>query len=306
MDDVRGVDLNLFVILDALIRHRSVSRAAESLGMSQSAVSHALARLRRHFGDPLFLKTREGVAPTARALALAPDAAQFVAFAQKALVGRGGFDPATSQRVINMNLTDMAELQLLPTLMQRLAAVAPGCRLQTVQVRDMQEALESGAIDLAIYGPLKTARDIRQQKLFEHVFVVIASRDCPIGPGITIEDFCATDQVVISPTRSDRMTIEAQLARRGLHRKAALTTPHWLAVPHIVGASRDYLAIVPLSLAELYKDFCGLKILTTAFELPKIEILQYWHARSEGDAFNGWFRALVREAFFKNAAVHIR
>lgn len=305
MDDVRGVDLNLFVILDALVRHRSVSRAAESLGMSQSAVSHALARLRRHFGDPLFLKTRDGVAPTARATALAPDAAQFVAFAQKALVGRGGFDPATAERTITTNLTDMAELQLLPTLMERLATVAPGCRLQTLPVPDMQQALEAGTIDLAIYGPVKTARDIRQQKLFEHVFVVIAARDCRIGPRITLEEACTMDHVVVSPTRADRMTIEAQLARRGLHRRAALSTPHWLVVPHLVGANPQLLAIVPLSLAELYKDFCGLKILEPEFELPKIEILQYWHARSEADAFNSWFRALVREAFFKNAAVHI-
>jgi len=307
MPDHRDLDLNLIIVFDHLLRHRSVSRAAVAAGATQSSVSKALNKLRAYYGDPLFLKTRDGVAPTDRALALAPDIAEFVQFTQRTLVGRGAFDPATSERVINLSVSDAAELVLVPPLMDRLKVLAPGCRIRTVDALGReQETLQSGEVDLAMYGPIKSASYIRQQKLFDHVMVVLAHPDCRFDGEITLEQLLSLEHVGIAPTRSDRASLESQLAKAGVNRRLALTTPHWLIIPYVVARDANWAAMLPRLVAEIFRDQFGLKILTPAFDLPKIEVIQYWHQRAEFDPFNIWFRTLVKETFFKNASLHIR
>lgn len=307
MEKYRNVDLNLFVAFDALLRHRNVSRAAESLGLSQGALSKSLNKLRQHFGDRLFLKTRDGVAPTDKALAMAPDVSRFMEFAQHSLVSHRPFDPATCERTITLSTTDMAEVALLPALMERLRAVAPGCRLRTFDSPGQEHRqLEEGEVDLVLTGPLKPGGETRQQKLFEHRYVVIAHRDCPLDDEITLEQFRQMDQVLVPPTRSHSVTLPPALLKLGANPKVFLTSPHWLVIPHMVACGPSFVAIAPLVLGELYKGMGAIKVLRPTFELPKIELLQYWHRRSDGDAFNIWLRATVREALFHNPSLHMR
>ena len=307
MQDHRDLDLNLLVVFDHVLRHRSVSRAALAAGLSQSTVSKALNKLRAYYGDPLFLKTRDGVAPTDTALALAPDVTEFVRFTQRTLVGRSAFDPATSERVITISVSDAAELVLAPPLMDRLKVLAPGCRIRALDALGREhETLQSGEVDLAIQGPIKSASDIRQLKLFEHVGAVLAHPDCPFEGEVTLEQLAGLDHVGIAPGRSDRASLELQLAKLGLERRLALTTSHWLMIPYVVARAPGCVAILPRLVAEIFRDQFGLKVLTPAFDLPKIEVFQYWHQRAELDPFNIWFRSLVKETFFKNASLHIR
>ena len=305
MQKFRDIDLNLFVVLDALLRLRSVSKAALALGMSQSSVSQALKRLRDHFGDPLFLKVQQGVAPTDKALSLAEDAARFVAFAEAAMVGQGRFDPSTAQRTVVLGINDMAEVGVAAPLLERFRQLAPGCSLRTLDVRgeNLKLGLANGDIDLTITGAVKPEGDVLQQKLFDHYFVVVTGAASDLPGEIDLATFAALPQIVVTPA-SDNTTIEAMLARQGVERRAALSTPHWLAVPHILQRSPNHVAVVPRQLADLYAPF-GLRILRASFELPRIEIHQFWHRRANTDNFNIWLRGLVRDAFFRHPELHI-
>jgi len=301
------LDLNLIVVFDDLLRHRSVTRAALAGGVTQGTISKALKKLRLYYDDPLFLKTNDGVTPTPKALAMEPDVTGMVRAARNSLIGRGAFEPSTAQRTINLSVSDGTELVFIPALMAHLRSLAPNCSLRTIDALGRErEALETGEIDIAIYGPIKTTGRIRQQKLFDHVMVVLAHRDCPFNEEITIEQMATLEHVAIAPTRSDRLSIEAQIAKAGVQRSPALTTPHWLIVPHVVAGNPSTVSIVPRKLAEIYRDLFGLKVLTPRFDLPLIEVLQFWHERSDFDPFNVWLRTLLKQMFFKNADLHVR
>ncbi len=296
MDKHRHLDLNLFLVFDALLRCASVSKASLTLGVSQSAVSHSLKKLREHFGDQLFLKTRDGVAPTDKALALAGDVAKFVAFAQEAMIGPGRFDPSTAQRTITLCVSDMAELTSVPALLGRFAAEAPGCRLRTVAVwdDDLKRGLEQGEIDLAITARAKPAGDVLQQKLFENSFTVVAGPDSDLDGEISLETFASRRQVVVDPSPSAGASVDVVLARQGVERDAALITSHWLTVPYVLREQPTWVAVAPRQLAQAHAPF-GLKVLKATFDLPKIEVFQFWHRRANADTFNVWLRALVKE-----------
>jgi DNA-binding transcriptional LysR family regulator len=145
-------DLNLMVVFDALMRERQVSRAAAELGLSQPAVSNALARLRRLLGDPLFVRTPGGMAPTPRALAMAPAVGQALAQLRGALNTAAGFDPAASTREFRLGMTDVGEIYFLPGLLRALGERAPGVLVSTARHSAVQlaEALAGDQLDLAI------------------------------------------------------------------------------------------------------------------------------------------------------------
>ena len=304
MDKHRHVDLNLFLVFDALLRCASVSKASQTLGVSQSAVSHSLKKLRTHFGDQLFLKTREGVAPTDKALALAEDVSRFVAFAQAAMVGPGQFDPSTAERVITLSISDIAELTFVPALLERLAIEAPGCSIRTIEAwdDDLRRGLEQGDIDLTVTARAKPHGDVLQQKLFEHRFVVVAGPGSDLEGEISLEEFSHRRQVVVDPARAPGANVDHVLARQGIIRNAAFTTSHWLIVPFILREQPSYVAVAPRRLAYAHAEF-GLKVLKTTFELPKIEVLQFWHRRANADNFNIWLRGVVREVVSRTGRI---
>ncbi len=297
VEKYRGLDLNLFVVFDALLRHRNVSRAAQSLGRSQSAVSHALSRLREHFGDELFIKTNEGVIATDRALELEDAVSQFVRHAEAALVRQAAFDPTQSTRRITLSISDMGELTVLPGLLAHLRRKAPNCTLRTVSVwgEPLEEMLAAGEIDLAISGPLKLSANVMQQKVFEHPWTVIAPMAAPFGDRISLTELGQAGHVVVTPTASDRYTIDALLEDRGVRRQAVISTPHFLSVPHLVAWSTNCIAVVPLHLARLHQNDGLVRVLTPDFELPKIQVTQYWHRRANRDPLNSWLRASIRD-----------
>jgi DNA-binding transcriptional LysR family regulator len=297
---LRRLDLNLLFVFEALLRTGGVTRAAEQLDVTQSAVSHALANLRTYFGDPLFVRTKDGVAPTQKAQMLAPAVMQITALSRDALFPEASFDPLTAERVVTLCLNDLGELVTLPLLIERLRQVAPRCTLRTVQMvgPELEAALENGSVDIALAGPLKFSGDILQQKLYDMGFVVLAHRSAPLISPISREDFDRFEQVVVIPSRMDVLPLDPALKRLGLERRAYLTTPHTLVLPAIIRRNPDLIAVVPRILAhEMGLD--GVKRLETGFDLPSFPVAQYWHRRFAADAFNVWLRGVVRDLFYK-------
>jgi DNA-binding transcriptional LysR family regulator len=297
IEKYKGFDLNLFVVFDALLRHGSVSRTAIELGRSQSAISHALGRLREHFGDELFIKTHEGVIPTERARELQSSVESFVEHAERALLRQAAFDPATSSRRIILNLSDLGEIRVLPPLRARIEKEAPNCVLQSVSLwgEELERRLAEGDIDLVITGPLKLSANIQQQKLFDHPWVVIAPPSLAIEDPIGREEFEAHGQIAVVPTASDKYTVDGLLEREGVRRRTVISTPHFLGVPHIVAAAGDCIAVVPEHLADLHRDAGLIKVLRFGFPMPPIEVHQYWHRRANRDPFNMWLRGVIRQ-----------
>lgn len=214
---LRNLDLNLLITLDALLRLGSVTHAADELGLSQSAVSHALAKLREGFGDRLFIKTHNKMVATPKALAIASTISQIVALARNAVAPAIAFSPATAERRLMLCLDDIGELAILPQLMGALRRTAPGCSVQTLPAdpTQLEGALASGKADLAITGPLDDTGELLQQKHYSHTFTVIASRRSRLGAQITLAQFTAMDHVAQASLAPARISLTSALQQRG-------------------------------------------------------------------------------------------
>ena len=294
----RQIDLNLFVVFDAVLRTGSVSRSAKALGVSQSAVSQALAKLREHFKDELFLKTSTGVAPTSTALSLAEDVRQFVAFSETALINRAGFDPLESNRDIRIGMTDMGEIGMAPVMLEEFRRTAPNCRLVFLDLwgEELSEGLERGVVDLAINARSPPAGDVLQQKLYENSYILLAHRDNPIGADVVAADLATTPHLVVSPGRLGYTSSDDAMMFAGVRRNVSVHVSNWLAAPHILEAQPDLVAFAPEYLGLAYARF-DLKIIRPKFPLPKIVAFQFWHRKVNADPFNLWLRTRVREMF---------
>lgn len=294
------LDLNLLPVFDALIRVRNVSRAAEQLDMSQSAVSHALKRLRLFFGDQLFLKTGGGMQPTPRALELLEPVLAVMGAVRGQLLVREGFDAATSRRSFSLCLTDMGELIFLPKLIERLRQAAPGCTLRTLQLpmNQIEAALERGDADLAL-GSLRTVPDgLYQQQLFMRSFVTIVNRrNRRIGEALTRAQFFEMEHIVVSMSGRREDAYDSIVDQLAGPRRIYLTTSHFLTVPMIIEQNPELIATVPRELATRFAAYRSVKAVDTPVDVPPFAIRQHWHPRFQHDAANSWLRRQVKDVF---------
>ena len=297
-----GLDLNLLILFDAIHRCDSVGQAARTLAISQSAASQGLRKLREHFGDPLFLKTRDGIRPTSRAQELAPQFAELLEQVRRVTTPGGTLDLARQQRTITIAAGDMAELAFMPRLLPRFAQLAPLCKLRSINLEgaELGRALESGEVDLCLNGALRFGGEVHQQKLLAHRFVILARRDCPLEQEIDLARFEAGRHILVEPTRDDRLRLRARLGQAGIRLNPYYTTPHWLLLPHLIDETPNSFAIVPEVLAR-HAEALGLgKMLLPLFALPPIAIFQFWHKRFDTDPMAKWIRGVVREVLFRN------
>jgi DNA-binding transcriptional LysR family regulator len=296
-EKLQGLDLNLLFTFDALLRHRSVTRAAQHLDVTQSAVSHALRKLRTFFDDPLFVKGGEGVVPTDRARALARGVRQVVDVAREMLLVEAGFNPATAHRTVTLCMSDMGEMSLLPFFVERLRDAAPHCRVRAVSLPapEIERALQTGDVDLLLSGPMKVAPGILHQRIFTHALAVIASKLSPVDRPLTIERYASLEHVAVASTRSDLNLRNPTWRKLNVAPTVYLTTPHVTAIPWILARNPTLLATVPLYLARTFSENGTVRILETDFTLPKFPIHQYWHRQFGADRFNIWFRRLVSQ-----------
>ena len=293
------LDLNLLVLMDRLLRLRSVSRAAESLGLSQPAASNALARLRRHFDDPLFVRTAQGMEPTPRAQALADPVRQGMALLEGALAQRPAFVPRDSPRSFTLGITDIGEIYFLPPLMHRLAELAPAATVSTLRLNaaDLRQGLESGRVDLAIGLLPQLQAGFHLRRLFQQRYVCLFRRGHALdGARLTATSFAQAEHVSIVAEGTGHGQVDALLARSGLRRQVRLTVPHFVAVGHIL-AHTDLVATVPQKLAEALTEPFGLAWAEPPVRLPPFGVGVFWHARVHKDPASQWLRGLIATTF---------
>lgn len=293
-------DLNLLPVFEALFRHGSVTRAAAEIGLTQSAMSSALGRLRRQLDDPLFVNTRAGMLPTPRALELAPLLTEALATVRGALGARDAFDPRRTRRTLRIYMTDVGELVLLPKLMRYLHEHSPVMRLETAQLpaSELAVRLETGDIDLAV-GYVPQLRDnIRRARLFEERYVCMTRPDHPLGRSapLTLKEYLAARHVLIASMGSGHQILERTLTERGMEENVALRVPHFVVVPLIV-ASTDLIVSLPSRVAEASARLVKVKVHPLPAPLPSFDVSLYWHARVENDAANRWLRNAMLELF---------
>lgn len=294
------LDLNLIAVFDALLRERSVTKAAQALGMTQSAMSHALNRLRGFFDDPLFVKAPEGMVPTRKAQSLGPSVGDVMATIRQQILSEAQFEPATARRTFTLCMTDMGELVFLPPLMHHLRREAPHCTVRTLQVPidQIEGLLAAGDADLAVGSIQSAPEGLFQQRLFMHTFVTIVSaQNRQVGDRLTLKQFERMPQIVVSLTGRASAAYDSALDEHGIKRQVFLTTPHFLIVPLLLEQHPDLIATVPLQLANVFQRYGTVRVLAPPIALPPFALNQHWHSRFHHDPAIVWLRELMKRTF---------
>lgn len=300
IEALRRLDLNLLPVLDALVATGSVTRAAARLHLSQSAVSHALARLRRAFPDPLFVRTPTGLAPTAFCQALAPALRRLLQDLAAALAAPADFDPATARRSFTLAMTDYVALLLLPPLLEDIRQHAPGVNLEVRLVHQDQSeslAVETGAVDLALLLRPPERSGLRQRQLFDDRFVCLVRKDHPlVGRRLTLERYLELSHLLISPQGQGLGFVDSALLQRGLSRRIVLKLPYFIVAAPIL-ARTDLLLTLPERVARDLAAHFPLRQLPPPMELPPFAMYQVWHDRHDQDPAHRWLRDRITRAF---------
>ncbi|WJT00758.1 LysR family transcriptional regulator [Novosphingobium humi] len=298
--DYRRFDLNLLVVLDALLEESGVHATARRLGMSQPNVSFALAKLRRTMGDQLLVRDGAGMRPTALGEALREPLRRLLHGVEHEILAGRDFDPATASRRFVLSTSDIGELVFLPRLMQELERCAPHVTLECRSLRpaELSRAMGDGAVDLALgYFPDLGEGPFMTQKLFDHPFTCIARSGHPaLDAPWTAQAFLALGHIVVSQSGRSQELFEAQLERMGLRRRVALQSPHFMSVPLLVAGS-DLISTVPKAVGALFARMAPLVLVDPPFEAPLINIQQYWHLRVQDDPGVVWLRSLIARLF---------
>jgi DNA-binding transcriptional LysR family regulator len=294
-----SLDLNLLPILVALHERGSVSQAAVALGMSQPAVSAALAKLRVHFDDPLFVRGAGGMQPTPRVGALVKSARAILAQIEHAMVPEPDFTPARSTRRITLALSDFGETTLLPRLVARLSQVAPGMALRGLDLPapQIEAGLASGEIDLAVgHFPDLRKNQYFQQRLFAEGCAGLMRAGHPLAAErLTLRNYLELRHLSVQSASHAQELIERNLARKRLRRNVVLTMPHFSSVPGLIAQS-DLIATVPQALADhqAQHDARLLVVKLPAEIASAVEVRQHWHRKFHYDARIKWLRGLIQ------------
>jgi DNA-binding transcriptional LysR family regulator len=295
---LKNIDLRLVSLIGELNRTKSVSAAAQKLSLSQSTVSMALARLRKHFDDPLFVRTSVGMEPTPRGAELVEVMKNAEFYMHQALEHRSVFDPLKSTHVFQLRSTDIAQLTLLPTLMNRLRRSGPSMSvtLQNISERTYTQ-LESGEAELAVgFIPARGA-GFCGQRLFQDRFVCALRSDHPrVGRTLTVEQFERESHVAVMTLGTGHSIVEETIGAKRIRREVGLRVTSFTGLGPIL-ANTDLIAILPEQLGVFFAQAGNIRLVELPFDVPPYHIYQVWHERLRHDPANRWFRRLIAELF---------
>jgi DNA-binding transcriptional LysR family regulator len=291
-----GIDLNLLVALDALLVESNVTRAAERTMVGQPAMSASLARLRRHFGDPLLVREGRRLVPTPLAESLAEPVREALLAVEAVMGSRADFDPAVDRRTFTIVASDYVALVLLRPLFARLGVVAPGVGVNVVPVvPDFADQLRRGQVDLVIMPTAFVGRgSFPSAQLFTDRFVLAADRDNPdIGDHVTPESFSRLLYLSYSvgPLRA---LGERELEEVGVERHVEVSTQSFLTAPFLLTGTR-LVSLVHLRLATLVGELARLRLLEPPVPLRPVVEAMYWNPRRTDDPAHRWFRSTIAE-----------
>ncbi|MEP7120956.1 MAG: LysR family transcriptional regulator [Byssovorax sp.] len=296
--NLSAMDLNLLVVLDALLTEQSVSRAAKRLNSTQPAVSRALGRLRVWFGDPLLTRTRHGMVPTPAGLALVGEVRAVLERIQGFVERRDVFDPARSGRTFRMTMSEYPQYLVCAPLLQRLAATAPGVSVEVLPWSlSFPEALDAGTLDLAICPRTTPVPGLHAAELLTDDLVVILRRGHPAAAEpLTPERYAALSHVVSAPNGRAGSLIDDMLEAAGLSRHVVLRVPSIIVLPPLVAGS-DCCATVPRRLVAILGEAWDLAVLPLPLQAPAVSLALLWHDRALHDPGNAWLRGEVQALF---------
>jgi DNA-binding transcriptional LysR family regulator len=295
--DFHGIDLNLLAAFDALMNERNVTRAAAQVGVSQPAMSAALSRLRRLLGDPLFLRSADGLLPTPRARELAEPIAEALRQIEATLVKQPEFVPGEAALVVNLGMSDYPAFVLLPALLEALSEQAPGISINVQAFNDRDDAvdlLDAGAIDAAIgVAPTYPEGRILMRPILRDEFVTIIASNHPAARrGMNMKTFLSLRHALVSPEGERHGLVDQALAQQGKQRTLALTLPQMFAVPAIV-ARTGMTATVMKRVALNSPAGRRLALFPPPVALPDMVFHLIWHRRSDANPALRWLRALI-------------
>jgi DNA-binding transcriptional LysR family regulator len=299
MMQLQDIDLNLLVVFNELLRQRRVSAVAVTLGISQPAISNALNRLRKVLGDELFLRTSKGMVPTPFAESLAEPIGYALGTIHDTLNVTSEFNPASTSRAFTIAMTDIGEIYLLPGLMRRLAADAPGVAISTVrnQSDTLRDEMERGEVDLAMGFLPDLKAGFFQRRLFRQRYVCLFRKGHPLAEcGLTMKSFLASQHVSIVAEGTGHGMVDIAIQRAGVQRNLPLRVPHFVAVGHILQTT-DLIAVVPEAYAARTLEPFGLRSAPCPVKIPDITINVLWHARNHREPGNQWLRQIIFEEF---------
>jgi DNA-binding transcriptional LysR family regulator len=294
MIDLRGIDLNLLVSLDALLAESNVTRAAQRLHLTQPAVSTQLARLRQIFGDPLLIpaETGRGMTRSTRALELMEPLHLALKNLEAVVRHQPSFDPHTDHRSFVIAANDNATAVLGQRLMEQLPTLAgPGVRIAFVVADQpsMATRLERGEIDLLLGSERMVPASMKARKLFDEHFVVVQRKGHPRGTAsLDLDTYCALDHVLVSTSGgSFHGFMDEHLDALGRERRVVLSVQHFTLVPELL-ARTDFVSTLPARFAERYR--ARLDIFDLPFEARGFTLFAAWPPRNQADPAHVWLR----------------
>lgn len=286
-----AVDLNLFVVFDAIYTERNLTRAARVLFVTQPAVSNALKRLRLVFNDPLFVRTKHGVTPTPVADNISGSIKDALHLLNISLTEGETFAPGSSDKTFKFSVHDYDEAILIPRLMEQLAVLAPGVSIECYSVArgDLESELSSGSLDFALDVPLFSAPQLCREQLGMERYVCMVRPDHPeLGSNLTLKQYLELEHIHVSGRRMGVGHVDMALEMLGLRRTIKLRMKNYMAGPQVVAAT-DLALTLPSNLASMYE--------MKTFEMPfKVETLNqylYWHRSADQDQANIWMRNIL-------------
>ncbi|MCB1343694.1 MAG: LysR family transcriptional regulator [Pseudooceanicola sp.] len=295
---MRRPDLNILVILCAVYREGSVTRAAERLNLTQSAISHGLGRLRLLFDDPLFVRKGNRLESTPVARKLAEEAGAGLERLEALFERRTGFDPADDARTYTLGVRDVLEASLVPPLIDAMRSEAGRASLVALHVRRsaMATRLASGAVDAVVDVCLEQPEEVQSERILEEEFCVVARTGHPLACRQSdLAAYLDCEHVLTSVRQEGDAFEDSKLRSLGHRRQIRLRCQHYLAAFNAVRHT-DLVATMPRRLAEMFRASQDVDLLPVPFEIGRMDFHLYWHASRDADPGNLWFRKMVKRA----------
>ena len=286
-----AVDLNLFLVFDAIYTERNLTRAARVLFVTQPAVSNALKRLRQVFRDPLFVRTKHGVTPTPVADNISGSIKDALHLLNLSLTEGERFVPGTSEKTFKFSVHDYDEAILIPRLMEQLAELAPNVSIESYAVArgDLESELSAGSLDFALDVPLFSAPQLCRQPLGTERYVCMVRNDHPeVGASLTLKQYLELEHIHVSGRRGGVGHVDMALEMLGLQRKIKLRMKNYMAGPQVV-ASTDLALSLPSNLARRY----DMKVFEMPFKVETLNQYLYWHRSADRDQASVWMRNIL-------------
>jgi DNA-binding transcriptional LysR family regulator len=297
--NIANKDFNLLLVFHVVYQERNASVAAARMALSQPALSHKLNKLRHEFGDPLFVRAPRGLTPTPKAHELAPLVQRLVSEMEAFYEQCEGRDFLARAERIHLYSTDYIEQTLLPRLLPRLRQQAPNLQLITHNTRGLlpREELEKGTCDLAIAGFFADLPDtFRQQRLLSEDFVVLASQSNPrLQAGLDLQGFLACEHLLTTLTGDLNGLVDRALAAQGQVRKVAAGLSSFIAPPRLLRGTDLLLTCLRSVAEEAVAHDTDLRIHSLPLALPRVEVMQIWHERTDADRLRRWLRQQIQQ-----------